>query len=68
LLKPRFYAVVTLRNINGLIKEATAMLQRNKDHLNRIIPNIKDIAKNTALISEEVKISSCIRKWRLALL
>ena len=51
------YTVVTLRNINGLIKEATAMLQRNKDHLNQIIPNIKDIAENTALISKEVKIS-----------
>ena len=48
---------MTLRNINGLIKEATAMLQRNKDHLNQIIPNIKDIAENTALISKEVKIS-----------
>jgi len=51
------YTVVTLRYINGLIKEATAMLQRNKDHLNQIIPNIKDIAENTALISKEVKIS-----------
>jgi methyl-accepting chemotaxis protein len=49
------YAIVTLRNINGLIKEATAILQRNKDHFNQIIPNINEISENTARISEECK-------------
>ena len=49
------YAIVTLRNINGLIKEATTMLQRNKEHLNQIIPNINEISENTVRISEEVK-------------
>ena len=49
------YAIVTLRNINGLIKEATTMLQRNKDHFNQIIPNINEISENTVRISEEVK-------------
>jgi methyl-accepting chemotaxis protein len=49
------YAIVTLRNINGLIKEATAILQRNKDHFNQIIPNINEISENTARISEEFK-------------
>ncbi|MFA5700142.1 MAG: hypothetical protein WC913_02575 [Desulfuromonas sp.] len=49
------YAIVTLRNINGLVKEATAVLQGNKDHLNKIIPNLNGIAENTAIISEEVK-------------
>jgi len=49
------YAIVALRNINGLIKEATTMLQRNKDHFNRIIPNINEISENTVRISEEVR-------------
>lgn len=49
------YAILTLRNINGLIKEATTMLQRNKDHFNQIIPNINEISENTVRISEEVK-------------
>jgi len=49
------YGIVTLRNINGLIKEATTMLQRNKDHFNQIIPNINEISENTVRISEEVK-------------
>ena len=49
------YAIVTLRNINGLIREATSMLQRNKDHFNQIIPNINEISENTVRISEEVK-------------
>jgi len=49
------YAIMTLRNINGLIKEAATMLQRNKDHFNQIIPNISEISENTVRISEEVK-------------
>ena len=49
------YAIVTLKNINGLIKVASATLQRNQDHLNQIIPNINEISENTARISEEVK-------------
>ena len=49
------YAIVTLRNMNGLIKKATHMLQRNTDHFNRIVPNIYEISENTASISEEFK-------------
>ena len=49
------YAIVTLKNINGLIKVASATLQRNQDHLNQIIPNINEISENTVRISEEVK-------------
>ena len=41
------YAIVTLKNINGLIKVASATLQRNLDHLNQIIPNINEISENT---------------------
>jgi hypothetical protein len=29
------YTIMPLRNINGLVKEATAFLQKNKDHLNQ---------------------------------
>lgn len=49
------YAIVTLKNINGLIKVALATLEKNQDHLNQIIPNIHEISENTARISEEVK-------------
>lgn len=49
------YAIVTLKNINGLIKVALATLQKNQDHLNQIIPNINEISENTARISEEIK-------------
>lgn len=49
------YAILTLRNINGLVKEATALLQKNKDHFNRIIPNITDISENTAIVAKELK-------------
>ncbi|WP_321494777.1 hypothetical protein [uncultured Desulfobacter sp.] len=49
------YAIVTLRNMNGFIKKANALIQRNTDHFNRIIPNIDEISENTARISEEFK-------------
>lgn len=49
------YAIITLRNINGLVKEATALLQKNRDHFNRIIPNITDISENTANVTKELK-------------
>ena len=49
------YTIFVLRNLNGLIKEASSVLQKNKDHLNRIIPNIDEISANTAWISEEFK-------------
>ena len=49
------YTVIMLRNINGLIKDASAMLQDNKDNLNRIIPNMAVVSENTARISEEFK-------------
>ena len=49
------YAIVTLKNINGFYKAASATLQRNQDHLNQIIPNINEISENTARISEELK-------------
>ena len=51
------YAIVTLKNVNGFIKEATGMLKKNKDHVNRIIPNIHEISVNTASISEAFKMS-----------
>ncbi len=49
------YAIVTLRNISALIKEAATVLQKNKDYLNQIIPNINKISESTVIISEEVK-------------
>jgi uncharacterized coiled-coil protein SlyX len=49
------YAIMTLRNINGLVKEATVFLQKNKDHLNRIIPSINEISGDTAIAAKELK-------------
>lgn len=48
------YAFVTLRNVNGFIKEAKTMLQINKDSFNQIILNIDKISENTAMISGEL--------------
>ena len=49
------YAILTLRNINGLIKEATVLLQKNKEHVNQIIPTINVISEDTAQITKELK-------------
>jgi predicted PurR-regulated permease PerM len=49
------YAIMTLRNINGLIKEATVLLQKNKEHFNQIIPTINVISEDTAKITKELK-------------
>jgi len=49
------YAIMTLRNINGLIKEATALLQKNKEHFNQIIPTINVISEDTEKITKELK-------------
>lgn len=48
------YAFVTLRIVHGFNKEARAMLQENKDNINKIILNIDEISKNTARISAEL--------------
>jgi predicted PurR-regulated permease PerM len=49
------YAIMTLRNINGLIKEATVLLQKNKEHFNQIIPTINVISEDTEKITKELK-------------
>jgi methyl-accepting chemotaxis protein len=49
------YAVVTLKNLNGFIKEAAGLLQRNKDQFNQIIPNIHETSINTARISRDLR-------------
>ncbi len=48
------YTFVTLRNVNGFIKEAKTLLQENKDNFNKIILNIDEISENTAMISDEL--------------
>jgi methyl-accepting chemotaxis protein len=48
------YAIMTLRNINGFVKEATVLLQKNKEHVNHIIPNINVISEDTAKITKEL--------------
>jgi methyl-accepting chemotaxis protein len=49
------YAVITLKNMNRFIKEAAGLLQKNKDQLNEIIPNIHEISVNTKNISKNLR-------------
>jgi len=49
------YVIMTLRNINGLIKEVTVLLQKNKEHFNQIIPTINVISEDTAKITKDLK-------------
>jgi methyl-accepting chemotaxis protein len=49
------YAIMTLKNLNGLIKEAAGLVQKNKDQLNEIIPNIHEISVNTKSISQDLR-------------
>jgi hypothetical protein len=49
------YVIMTLRNINGLIKRASVLLQKNKHYFNQIIPNINTISENTANVAKDLK-------------
>ena len=51
------YILVTLKNINALLGEIKQTVQKNKDHINQIIPNINEISKNSVIISNNLKIS-----------
>lgn len=46
------YVFVTLRNVNNLILSARTTLKKNKDHIDRIIPQIDEISTNLAIISK----------------
>jgi len=49
------YAALALKNLNGFIKEAAGLLQKNKDQLNEIIPNIYEISVNTKSMSQDLR-------------
>ena len=51
------YIIVTLKNTNALLKQIKQMVQKNKDHINQIIPNINEISKNSVAISNDLKTS-----------
>jgi len=51
------YILVTLKNINALLGEIKQIAQKNKDHINQIIPNINEISKNFVIISNSLKTS-----------
>ncbi|MGM0654406.1 hypothetical protein [Desulfobacter latus] len=51
------YILVTLKNINALLREIKQIVQKNKDHINQIIPNINEISKNSVIISNSLKTS-----------
>ena len=56
------YVIMTLRNINGLIKRASVLLQKNKHYFNQIIPNINTISENTANVAKDLKKTSTKRE------
>ncbi len=49
------YAVMILKNVSRFVKEAAGLLQKNKDQLNEIIPNIHEISVNTKSISKNLR-------------
>ncbi|MFA5904463.1 MAG: hypothetical protein WC836_11065 [Desulfobacula sp.] len=49
------YTIVTLKNLNGLTREAMGLLQKNKDRVNEIIPRIHEISVNTASLSKDLR-------------
>jgi len=51
------YILVTLKNINALLGEIKQTVEKNKDHINQIIPNINEISKNSVIISNDLKTS-----------
>ncbi len=51
------YIIVTLKNINALLKQIKQTVQKNKAHINQIIPNINEISKNSVTISNNLKTS-----------
>ena len=51
------YIVVTLKNINVLLGEIKQTVQKNKDYINQIIPNINEISENSVIISNNLKTS-----------
>ncbi|MDY0375493.1 MAG: hypothetical protein RBQ72_07155 [Desulfobacterium sp.] len=51
------YVILTLKSINALLGEVKQTVQKNKDHINQIIPNINEISENTVTISNSLKTS-----------
>jgi methyl-accepting chemotaxis protein len=51
------YILVTLKKINSLVGEIKQTVQKNKEHINQIIPNINEISKNSVTISNSLKTS-----------
>ena len=53
------YAVITLRSINAVAFEITALLRRHRsdlDQLSKSVPHIAEISANTAEVSREAKL------------
>ena len=51
------YIIVTLKNTNALLRQIKQTVQKNKDYINQIIPNINEISKNSVTISNNLKTS-----------
>lgn len=49
------YFILTLRNLNGLIRNATTALETNREHLDRSAADLPVITRNAVAVSEEMR-------------
>jgi methyl-accepting chemotaxis protein len=49
------YLILTLRNLNGLIRDVGALVQKNRDHLDRTAADLPIITTNAVVISQELR-------------
>jgi methyl-accepting chemotaxis protein len=49
------YLFLTLRNLNGLIRDVGALVHKNREHLDRSAADLPKITANAVIISQELR-------------
>lgn len=49
------FAAMAFKSLNQVLKNTNALLETNRESLNRIIPNLADISDNSVVISQDLK-------------
>ena len=49
------YVTITLRNVNAAVKDIGAILKKNKEALNQVIPNIATASENVVDITNDLR-------------
>jgi methyl-accepting chemotaxis protein len=49
------YLILTLRNLNGLIRDVGALVHKNREHLDRSAADLPVITANAVVISQELR-------------